>query len=119
MKKIKFLKLMRGYDEAQGGFIMGEGKYSYGCHFEQAEGYIHECGNGVKVAISRAYSYGEWRATEITTGYSVGRSFDKIKDTIKDAEYAATAIAKVLAEKRTRTVIEQLNKYKKQLKITA
>lgn len=118
MKKQKFFLNMRGYNEQQGGFYLGEGKYRFGYHFEQSEGYIHECANGIKVAISRGVGK-RWHATEVTTGYSVGRSFDKIQGTIKDAETAAPAIAKVLAEKRTQAVIKQLNSYKKRLEIPA
>ena len=119
MKKEQFFMFMRGYDESQGGFVMGEGKYSYGCHFEQAEGYIHECANGVKVAISKARKYGGWHATEITTGYSLGHTFDKIADVIEHAEKVAEVTTKMLTEQRTKIIIDNLNKYKEKLKTPA
>ncbi len=105
MEKITFYKLMRGYNEQKGGFYAGQGKYRFGYHFEQSEGALHICKNGIKVALEKDGAF--WSATEITTGCICGlayrskkalfehlnESVDKIKDMVEHPnEYMAAGI---------------------------
>lgn len=97
MKKIKFYKHMCNYDESRGGYYAGQGRYRFGYHFEQSNGYLFECPHGVSVALEKVS--GGWNATEITSGNSVSSFCNTRTEAIEKACIVSPAVRKALDSK--------------------
>lgn len=95
MQLITFYKLIGEYDAEKGGFYAGQGRYRFGYHFEQGQGYLFEAPYGVKVAIEKIGNRC-WRATEITSGSLITGDCDSRTEAIEKSCIASPAVRKVL-----------------------
>lgn len=113
MKKITFYKHCREYDKTKGGYYAGKGRYRFGYHFEQAQGYLFECPHGINVALEKVG--GCWNITEITSGNSVAQGNTRA-EAIEKACIAAPAVRKLLDGKDEYITanIKALKKYAEQ-----
>lgn len=116
MKKEAFFKLMTGFSASGEGFVTKKWKRSYTRHFEQDKGYIYECPNGLKVAISRKDNNSSWQVTEINTGLGIGIMCDTIKEAITQTEKASLSIVeRLMRSEEVKSIALYLVDYKKLL----
>lgn len=118
MKKITFYKHCHEYDAQKGGYYAGQGRFRFGYHFEQAQGYLFECPHGVKVALEKVG--GCWNVTEITSGNAIAQGNTRAQ-AIEKACIAAPAVRKLLDDKDEYITanIKALKEYFEQTTLTA